>query len=206
MERKATMTHDEVVDELRGLRKRLRRTMETAEIAKIAGVTVQTLKQYCQASGTKGARLIPGERLDLLRNEVALRNAIHWSRAQVPFQPREERTWHVFASTMDHLLEVTDELYAESFAMRYGPAVCVPGNRNPGRSSLQPDDRLCVEWLDVRHGGLVDKADGMAVTGTDEWTEGLVGYENRGQRIVPTRAEVDALREIAESRELSNAA
>ena len=47
-------------------------------------------------------------------------------------------------------------------------------------------------------GGLVDKADAMAVTGTDEWTEGLVGYECKGQRIVPTRAEINALRDLRE--------
>lgn len=166
-----------------------------------SGPMRSTLKQYFQMPGTKGTRLIPGERLDLLRNDC-----LRWRRAQVPFQPREERIWNVFSSCMDHLLEVTDELYAESYAMRYGPAVCVPGDRNPGRSSLQPDDRLCIEWLDVRHGGLVDEADAMAITGTDEWTEGLVGYENRGQRIVPTRAEVDALRVNSDSREVRHAA
>lgn len=200
------MTHEEVVEELRGLRTRLRRTMETATIAAMAGVSVQKLKQYRQVPATKGTRLIPGERLDLPRNEVALRNCLRWSRAQVLFQPREERIWNVFSSRMDHLLEVTDELYAESYTTRYGPAVCALGHRNPSRSSLPPDDRLCIEWLDVRHGGLLDKADAMAIRGTDGWTEGLVGYENRGRRIVPTRGEVDALRAIADSREVRHAA
>lgn len=204
VERK-TMTHGDVVDELRGLRKILRRDMETHEIAALAGVTVQTLKQYCQIPGTRGARLIPGERLDILRNEAALRHHLHWSRAQVPGHPRAERQWLVMTTDLDPVLDVTFQSYAECYAARHGGLV-VRGPENTGRRDhMTAADWLSADWLEVRHSGLVTKQDAMTVTGTDEWIEGLVSYEFPGLRIVPTRQEIDALRAIAERGRLHDA-
>lgn len=203
---KRTMTHEQVTQELRGLRKRLRIKMETAEIAALAGVAAQTLKQYCMLPEKRGAKLIPGERLDALRNEVALRDALHWSRSQVPFQPRSHRQWLVMTTDLETVLDVTSQMYAECYAARHGHmAVRGPENTDM-RDCMTGDDWLSVDWLDIRHSGLVDKQDAMAVTGTDEWAEGLVGFELTGRRIVPTQAEIDALREIAESRRYRDAA
>lgn len=203
-----TMTHEKVVEDLRGLRKSLSRESTLEEIAALAGVTKQTMSQYCQMPGTRGARLIPGERLDALRNEHAFRWFMNWNRAPASIcgVPREERLWLVCRQDGEPVLDTTIRSFAECYAARHG-LVCVPGPRNTGEKDfMTADDWLCVDWLDVRHSGLVTKADAMTVTGTDEWTEGLIGYELPGLRIVPTRAQIAALQDLADERRLANAA
>ena len=208
MEHRSTKTHmtqDEVVAELRDLRTTLSRRHALPKIAEIAGVARQTMSQYCMMPESRGHRLIPGAALDRLRAAVALQHYEHWSRAQMPGHPREERQWLVYDANLVVMLDVTFQAFAESYACRHG-GVCSPGEATVKRDTLTPDDQLCIDWLHVRHGGDVTKQDAMAVSGTDEWTEGLIGYELPGRRIVPQQTWIDALQSVADERRMSHAA
>lgn len=192
---KNTMTHAEVTEHLRELRRSLSKRLTLTEIAAVAGVARQTLSQYCMMPGGKGARLIPGDKIDLLRTAVADATFRHWDRAQVPAHPRETRLWRVFGPSMDVILETTIQVYGEAYAARQG-GWCSRGPDNFGKDLMKEDDWLRVRWLEARHGGVVTRADAMAVTETDEWTEGLVGFELPRWGIVPTAAEVKSLQAI----------
>ncbi|TPN51519.1 hypothetical protein [Mesorhizobium sp. B1-1-7] len=161
----------------------------------------QTSYQYGFNAEARGARQIPAEKLDRLRTAAVRAIHDHWDRGKFPWLTREQRTWIVLGAGLELLLETTQPAFGASHAARHCGS-CMPGkeNVNPG-FRLPPDEALCVEWLEWRHGGLVTKADAMAVTAVDEYLVERVGLEMLPSwSIQPTAEQVAALKDIHERR------
>ncbi|MBZ9798735.1 hypothetical protein [Mesorhizobium sp. ES1-4] len=185
-------SHQEIRDHFVEVRDRLKRSgWDSNRIADELGVARQTSYQYAFQPGAKGTRLIPADKLDRLRTAA---------RGQFPWLTREQRLWIVLGPQLELLLETTQPGFGESYAARHRGS-CMPGKENVKPDyRLPPDEALCVEWLGWRHGGLAAKADAMAVAEVDEYLIERVGLENTGWRIMPTEAQVAALRDIHERR------
>ncbi|MGO4558276.1 hypothetical protein [Mesorhizobium sp. 2RAF21] len=177
---------------------------DSHRIADYIGVSRQTSYQYGFQPTARGARVIPGDKLDKLRDAAT---AAIYEDLKTTFAPgvtAEMRTWQVFVG-MNLELETFSRLYGESQAARLG-GVCVPHDCNAKpNAQLSDEDELCVEWLRWRHAGHIAKSEAVHVAGVDQYLEGRVGCEGIPWRIVPTAYQVAALRDIHHRREGRNA-
>lgn len=202
-----TATHQEIRDHYVDVRDTLKGSgWDSHRIADLLGVTRQTSYQYAFQPEAKGARVVPAEKLDTLRTAAVRAVHDHWDRGKFPWLTREQRTWIVLGAGLELLLETTQPGFAESYAAR-NRGSCMPGKDNVKPDFRPPpDEALCVEWLEWRHGGLVTQDDAMAVAGVDEYLVERVGLEMiPSWSIQPTAEQVAALKEIHERRFLDAA-
>jgi hypothetical protein len=194
-------THQEVRDHYIAVVDVLKRygRWSSQQIADFLGVSRQTSYQYGFKSDTRGARLIPAEKLDALQAAALAAIDADLKRGFGPGVTPESRTWQVFVGT-ELRLETFDQRYAESQAARLG-GVCWPHNDNKRQVELSADDQLCIEWLTWRHAGLISKTDAAYIAKVDEYLEGRVGCENLRWRIMPTAEQVRAIARVHKRRE-----
>ncbi|MHA6641069.1 hypothetical protein [Mesorhizobium sp. A623] len=195
-------SHQEIRDHYVALVAFLKRKgWDSQRIADLIGTARQTSYQYGFKPETRGSRIIPADKLDRLRDAAT---AIRIERMEAGFPAflnRDEHLWLVFAADMSLLLETTSPWRAAwHAAMHGGTAVYGKDNVLHGDDKLSDNDRLCIEWLEIRHGGLVDKKDAMCAAGCDEYLVERIAHEYGGWRIQPTVAQVEALRSLAMGR------
>jgi len=192
-------THQEVRDHYADVVDVLKRygRWDSLCLADYIGVSRQTSYQYGLQPTNRGARIIPADKLDRLREAAVAAIFDSLKQTVAPGLTAESRTWQVFVG-MDLRLETYSHLYGEAQAARLG-GVCVPhnGNSKPD-AELSADDRLCLDWLTWRHAGLVTRADAIHIAGADEHLECRVGCEAHAWRITPTAAQVAALKAVHE--------
>ena len=197
-----TASNQETRDHYVAVRDILKRAgWDSHRIAGEIGVTRQTSYQYGFNPETRGARVIPADKLDKLRELATAAEAERHERGFPAFLPRAEHLWLVFGAGMELLLETTSPWRAVWHAARHC-GVAMPGRDNAQHRDRQltADDELCVEWMEHRHGGLITKADVMEVAAVDEYLVERVGHEHHGWRIQPTAEQVEALKELHLSR------
>lgn len=190
--------HQDIRDHFVTIRDYLKRNKWTsAQVADVLGVALHTSYQYGFNPSTRGSRIVPADKLDRLRDAAAAVVQENRERGFPGFFGRKEHLWVVVGKDLSVILETTSPWHAAWHAAQNG-GVAMPSRDNLKNRNdrLRDDDRLCIEWLELRHGGLITKEDAMAVAGVDAWLVERIGHEHDPWRIQPTREQVDALREI----------
>jgi hypothetical protein len=174
---------------------------DSQRIADLIGTARQTSYQYGFKLETRGSRVIPADKLDRLRKAASEIRTQRMEAGFPAFLNRADFLWLVFAPDMSLLLETTSPWRAAWHAATHaGTAVHGKDNIRNYDDKLSDNDHLCIEWLEIRHGGLVDKMDAMCAAGCDEYLVERVAHEHVAWRIQPTADQVEALRSLAMGR------
>ena len=202
-----TTTHEEAALHLRDIRSSLSNMgWNLMMMAEAVGVRKQTFSQYCMMPGTNGARMIPADRLDVLRAIATEERMKAIDEGFPKFLPREEHLWEARDGklAMALLFETTSPWRAMWASARTGgEARPAPSNTVNPRfgETVTPESALCINWVRYASRGRVTREEACAIAGVDEYLIERVGHEFPIWRIQPTLEQVEEIADLHDRRE-----